>query len=360
LEVYSAAANSVCGGNPTCAITNSTAQTSEWQYLAKSNQNAGSNVIPVGAFFTGGVDLTFIFNLVGETVPCISSFLFDTRSSQSPSAVLKDFIGGSFPLCAIGASATCSVAPTYSVGPPAAIHYEVDGAVANQASGTLYGATVSATLPSGAYNVVITQPTSPLAGSASSPFKVNFDFPTEGVVSVSGSACAAAFPGGPCNVTTGTNGAPANWSANVGGAGCSISTNPTMSLTKSCVVNLTQSASGVFLQLYDTITVCNTDTKDTITNISLSNNVTNGPSADSVVTGLTLTAGKCQTYSPVYTPTACVGGVDPSGGGRCKFQDTVSVSSTPKDEFGNSLPAGAIPASQTANCAVCSAGACLP
>jgi hypothetical protein len=132
-----------------------------------------------------------------------------------------------------------------------------------------------------------------------------------------------------------------------------------MTLVKSCVVNLSQTASGVVLQLYDTITVCNTDDKDSITNISLSNAVDHGPSADSVISGLTLTHGQCQTYNPLYTPTACVAGAVGTTNGRCMFSDTVSVSSIPKDEFGNNLPASAIPSAQVAQCAVCPNGACV-
>ncbi len=361
LEVYSAAAGSVCGGNPTCAITNAASQTAEWAYIAKSNQNAGTNIIPTGAFFTGGVDLTYIFGLVSQNVPCISSFLFDTRSSQSPTAVLKDFLGGSFPLCAIGSSASCGGSPTYTVNPPL-ITYTISGSVTNQASGTLYDPAVTVdagSLPAGATVTNITQPVGPIAGGASAPFSITLTYGTQGSFTVTGEVCASAFSGGPCSVTTQTNGSPATWSAGLGSGTCSITVTTSMTLTKSCVVNLSQTASGVVLQLYDTITVCNTDANDTITNINLSNNVDHGPSADSIVTGLTLTHGQCQTYNPTYTPTGCVGGTVSTVNGRCMFSDTVSVSSTPKDEFGNNIPASAIPAAQLAQCAVCPAGACV-
>jgi hypothetical protein len=364
-EVYSAAASSVCGSNPTCAITNNSPQTAEWQYIAKSNQNAGTNIIPQGAFFTGGVDLTFIFGLVNTNVPCLSSFLFDTRSSQSPTAVLKDFLGGSFPLCAIGSSASCAGTPSYTVSPPL-ITYTINGNVINQASGTLYtpNVTVDAgSLPSGTVVTNVTQPVGPIGGGASVPFSITLTYPNQGNFTVTGEVCAAAFPGGPCNVASQSNGNAATWSAALGGSipgggTCSITTNTSMSLTKSCVVNLSQTASGVVLQLYDTIKVCNTDAKDTITNISLTNAVDHGPAADIIATGLTLAAGQCQTYNPTYTPTACVGGVVSGTSGRCLFSDTVSLSAVPKDEFGNPLTSPA-PSPQVAQCAVCPAGACI-
>ena len=107
----------------------------------------------------------------------------------------------------------------------------------------------------------------------------------------------------------------------------------------------------------DTITVCNTDDKDTITNISLTNAVDHGPAADSIVTGLTLTHNTCQVYSPTYAPTGCVGGIVSAVNGRCQFSDRVGLSSLPKDEFGN--PLSRPPAAQVATCAVCPAGACI-
>jgi hypothetical protein len=372
-EVYSASASSVCGSNPTCAITNATAQTAEWAYIAKSNQTGGTNVIPAGAFFTGGVDLTDIFNLVGESVPCVSSFLFDTRSSQSPSAVLKDFLGGGFSLCAIGSSAACASTPPYTVSPPL-ITYTINGTVTNQASGELFSPNVTVdtnSLPTGATVTNITQPASPLSGGASEPFTITVTYAKEGKFTVTGEVCAASSSGGPCLVNTQTNGNAATWGASLGDPkvnACAISTSTMLTLTKSCVVNLSQTSGGVVLQLADTITVCNTSTKDTISSISLSNTVDHGPSADvSFGQNLTLPAAttanptqNCATFTPTYTPDGCVGGVVSAINGRCNFSDTVSISSTPTDEFGNPVSTANIPAAQTAMCAVCPNGACVP
>src|SRR4051794_2431728 len=54
---------------------------------------AGNTTIQPNGFFEGGVDLNSIFK--SSDLPCFSNFLAETRSSQSPSAQLKDFaIGG--------------------------------------------------------------------------------------------------------------------------------------------------------------------------------------------------------------------------------------------------------------------------
>src|SRR5947199_10762613 len=45
------------------------------------------------------IDITELFGGIPGNEPCISSFLMETRSSQTPDAVLKDFIGGGFNTC---------------------------------------------------------------------------------------------------------------------------------------------------------------------------------------------------------------------------------------------------------------------
>jgi hypothetical protein len=125
------------------------------------------------------------------------------------------------------------------------------------------------------------------------------------------------------------------------------------------VVNLVaQTGGGIVLENATTIQVCNTSPDNTrISNIALINNVNMNPPAAgndyTIATGLSLNAGQCQTYTPVYRPNGCV-----TNDGRCSFQDTVRISSIPTDEFGAALPAGRIPLPQTAECRVCPFGSC--
>ncbi len=69
-----------------CAIVNTGTISTSW---------AGSLTAPF--FFEGGLNLTALF---GQTVPCFSTFLTNTRTSQSPSADLKDFGLGAVDTCA--------------------------------------------------------------------------------------------------------------------------------------------------------------------------------------------------------------------------------------------------------------------
>src|SRR5262249_7790559 len=82
-------------GNPTTfAIVNSMPISTPWSYTNKS----GANQPAAGEFLEEGVDLTAL-GLEG----CFSSFLAETRSSQSPTATLSDLAIGSFPLCSLSA-----------------------------------------------------------------------------------------------------------------------------------------------------------------------------------------------------------------------------------------------------------------
>jgi uncharacterized repeat protein (TIGR01451 family) len=78
----------------TFAIVNSAPISVPWSYTAKTGQ-AGPQA---GEFLEEGVDLTDL-GLNG----CFSSFLAETRSSQSPTATLSDFVTGNFQLCSLAA-----------------------------------------------------------------------------------------------------------------------------------------------------------------------------------------------------------------------------------------------------------------
>jgi hypothetical protein len=98
-------ADAKCGTNPdpnACAISNPGARgvpatngTHAWSYTPKQG-TAGT--FPTFSFFEGGLNTTALFG--GE--PCFASFMAETRSSQSPTATLKDFALGAFPVCGGG------------------------------------------------------------------------------------------------------------------------------------------------------------------------------------------------------------------------------------------------------------------
>lgn len=343
-----------------CAIINTADKPAPWPYTPKAG---AAGVFPQGSFFEGGFDLTALFAARGIAEPCFSSFMAETRSAQSPNAQLKDFVLGNFQLCSVSVTKACAGTPTigYTGSGTAYVHYTFTGNVINDGTGSLFNLTVNDTFPAGATNTVLTQPVTPSGGLASggmAPYSGSFDYPGNGVITNNVTASAATCSGCSNTVTNDHNGAPAAAAAQFGVAGCAAATNPTLTLSKSCVVNLVvQAGGGIVLEDATTIQVCNTSPDNTrISNISLTNNVKMNPPAGtdySIATGLSLNAGQCQTYTPVYRPNGCV-----TSDGRCSFQDTVRISSTPVDEFGVPLPLARIPLPQTAECRICPFGAC--
>jgi hypothetical protein len=122
-----AAAQACTNASGFCGVTNAAVTTSTWE---------GPIASPL--FFEGGVDITYAIG--GAQAPCFTSFMVDTRSSQSTSAVLKDFLGGGFPVCSVAVTKDCS-ACSLDNGTPT-FGWDVNGTVSNTGSGTLYNVRV--------------------------------------------------------------------------------------------------------------------------------------------------------------------------------------------------------------------------
>lgn len=96
--------------NGFCAAVNPTdGSTSPWTFLNKSGQSTFGH----GEFYEGGLNL----NTLGLQNECFSSVLAETRSSQSVTATLKDFVLGSFQICGATAVTTPSAGAGGTVTP---------------------------------------------------------------------------------------------------------------------------------------------------------------------------------------------------------------------------------------------------
>jgi predicted secreted protein len=75
--------------------------TSVWPFQDKDTPNGTTNgTVKLAEFFEGGLDLTTALGLPpGEPAPCFSTFMLETRSSDSITATLKDYALGSFETC---------------------------------------------------------------------------------------------------------------------------------------------------------------------------------------------------------------------------------------------------------------------
>ena len=76
-----------------CSLVNDSTATSPWTFLDKT----GSATFRPGEFYEGGINLT---SLLPESANlCFASFLAETRSSQSQTSTLKDFMLSNFGTC---------------------------------------------------------------------------------------------------------------------------------------------------------------------------------------------------------------------------------------------------------------------
>src|SRR5262249_9139080 len=106
-----------------------------------------------------------VSQLLGGNIQCFTSFLIETRSSQSTSAVLKDFVAGSFNICGLNATKTCAGNGVLNAG-GTSIHYLFNGTAKNTGVGGLSHVTIVDTLPAGSSNIVFKAGSSPGSLSA--------------------------------------------------------------------------------------------------------------------------------------------------------------------------------------------------
>jgi hypothetical protein len=88
--------------DPVCAVVNGAEVEAPWWYVPKFGK---PGAFPAGSFYEGGINVSRLL----PGVECFSSFMAETRSSQSVDAQLKDLAAGPFDTCP----------PTAAAPPPA-------------------------------------------------------------------------------------------------------------------------------------------------------------------------------------------------------------------------------------------------
>ncbi|MEX2554381.1 MAG: LPXTG cell wall anchor domain-containing protein [Actinomycetota bacterium] len=116
--------NAADPGDDLCALINADIEDAPWPFLDKSKS---TDFLP-GEFYEGGVNLTEL----GIDQGCITTFIAESRTSQSTDARLKDVAIGGFPLCGISVTKTGDAQS--KVGDQA--HYTVE--IENTGAITLY------------------------------------------------------------------------------------------------------------------------------------------------------------------------------------------------------------------------------
>jgi len=317
LRLIAAQASSVsCAGSLYCAVTNAVTTTTTWE---------GDRISPL--FFQGGVNLTSA--LGGGTLPCFSSFLEETRSSQSTSAVLKDFVLGGFPVCGMSITKTCdSVNTPKLVNHGTQIQFTWTGSVYNEGVGTLSNLEVDDTPPGSA---VVQHPALYVNGLAVTSLDpgqtANYSVSaTLAQLSASNTASAKAVVGGQTILSDSPD--PS--------ATCTAVVSSAISVTKSCGgfgPTLDCSGNGCVVQVPIKAHVCNMGAVQ-LSAISLADTpaATLTPSSTiSVLQPAGTTGGTdCTDITGAYQPTGYDATSDGKSNGRFTFTDTISVlSATP-------------------------------
>ena len=139
-----------------CAIANTDDTAAPWPYDAKAGPD---DIFPANSFFEGGLDLAQVY---GGNPPCFSSFLVETRSSQSVDSTLKDFANGDFNTCVppdietdasessiqLGESVTDTATLTGNDGPASGVvHFFVCGPNSSATACASGGTTVGGAVP---------------------------------------------------------------------------------------------------------------------------------------------------------------------------------------------------------------------
>lgn len=376
LKLIHAQTSSVsCNGSLYCAVTNAATVTSSWD---------GSFISPT--FFEGGVNLGAIYG--GSTPPCFSSFLLETRSSQSTSAVLKDFLLGGFPVCGMSIAKQCSYPPNATgwtvVNGGTAIQYAWKGTVKNTGIGTVTDVQVTDYLPNadGTGQTITGTPTDLFSDSACTainkitslgPGQTGYFCPTKavGALSATNNASATADAGG--NTTNATDSAGKTTTS----AKCVASLGGTISVQKSCGASplagtyLDCSSGSCVVKASFSALVCNEGSVQ-LKNVALSddsgatlsqNNLTLDP-AGTVVNKV---ATDCATVTGTYTPKG-YSNTDTTILGRYFFDDVISVTSATPTIPGTKItgtdttmcPAGSTAlACSKASCPLCGQGECV-
>ena len=344
-----ATCNPTSGSSPLCSITNGTAGLPV--PFGFSNKS-GQNTLDHGELLEGGVDLNVIFP---NGLPCFSTFMAETRSSNSPTATLSDLTPPvSFPLC--GASITKNCDSASFVNDPSTgattVQYNFSGTVKNTGIGALTNVCVSDT-PGSNYitgTLSLTQPpecsSGSLAPGATTTYSGNFQ--TTSASSTEGNVATvnATSSGG-----TAISPASASWivAPNTSLPPACIPSPGPLAITKSCSTAVIQGSSGhLEIKVNFSGTVTNNSGVQ-VTGLS----VTDNPSTTITLGTTTLNNGASTNYSGSYFPSSCTPDTGNGGGGVCVFSDTAQAQGT------GGAGTGTISSnSQSASCHLCPAGVC--
>lgn len=338
-----------------CAITNPVTTTLPW-----TNPETGSTAFPPQSFYEGGINLSRIYRDLGLTLPCVSTFVAESRSSPSPTATLKDFVLGTFTLCGFDVTKECTAGKLNTAN--TGFDWTFDATVTNTGAAPIFVTVTDTpnqgTIYQGATTTIVSNQlvaTTFNTGSQTYGTIGMAPNPSSDTVTVTASATS----GGPTILTK------------TAMATCPpVSTTPKITVDKlctgadpTCPMGQTCQPLGTFLDVVNgqivvkvkvDAHVCNPPLNINPGAVNLINlNVTDddgqGASTPMAVND-TLNVGQCKDYTEIYTPNGA--GLMPpvTTTSTVSFTDTVTATATAVLGFGTVGPKSASPA---APCPLC-------
>lgn len=289
LSLLYSSADAACdgaGNKLACAITNTSGLSGEpaWPYMPKRGSG-----LPAESFFEGGINVSA---LLGGNTPCFSSFLAETRSSRSETAQLKDFVLGSFDVCSIAVTKSCTAMVDSGDGGNS-IKVEYSGVVTNDGALPLSGVVVVDDMGTADTSDDQTISIGDLAAGASAPY--------------SGTYNTLAIPAMDTVTATGhRNGTSVSATAD---AECSAQVSPALMVDKACTAAVNGSGDGILVSYSGTVTNTGNVALRDVTVVD--DGGTPGDMSDDVTHSIGhLDAGASAPYSGSYAAAGVAGSTD--------------------------------------------------
>jgi hypothetical protein len=259
--------------------------------------------------------------------------LAETRSSQAPNAVLKDFALDSFQTCGIKATKTCNKTELNPAGSPKL--YTVSFTVTVENTGVV-------PLPAGTIVTVTDDAGTPIDTSDDvtlPPQTLLVPLPVGGTLTLTGTLQTDSNPllNNVARVTAKVDDLT-TLTATSNKADCPfLPVDLALTVSKACETSLVTENEQVIVQVGISGQICN------IGDVSLDVTAVDVPAANVTITDAQLDPNECTTYTGVYKPSS-VPSPDP---GSAAFTDTITATGT------NNVLGRTVTATATATCSLC-------
>ncbi len=326
--VFCDASDYICGSTNSSSITLATGET-----------------VAAGQFFEGGINVS---KLVGGDL-CFASFMATSRSSDTISASIKNFLVGSFPVCHLTVTKACDTSEYQSATDT--ILFTVKGAIVNDGNGSLSNITLvdSPAFNAGSLQYFACDGGQPTGSAISLPSSLGVGQSvcyrgkyTSSTFSKYDEVTASASTG------SGTVSGTANTTCTA------TSPTPGLSVTKACDLDLVAQSGQLGVKVNFGGSVTN-DGQVTLTNVTVCEKNEGATSCNATINVGTLAPGQSLPYAGYYMPSLALNGSGVWAATRpdtVVFKDQTTATGTLPVILGGTAVSSGLPVEAT--CTLCS------